>query len=272
MSVKVMSLVWDNFNRGGSEKLAMLALADWCNDQGGSLHPSIAGIAKKINTSESQARRIIHKFIDEGYLTVVANHDGGNPGQSRHYKLNIKKLSEGSTDATPSMDATPSTDATPSMDARDPLHGCARPLAPMTPEPPLTINKPSLKEKINKKENSAINRPDDIPEQIWNDFLVLRKLKKAPVTDTALNGIRKEATKAKIRIADALEICCQNGWAGFKAEWMQRQQAPPRQPSKQEMATIAARSFFKNQGERHEREVTGTAEFIEPESIVRSMD
>ena len=124
-----MSLVWDNFNRGGSEKLAMLALADWCNDQGGSLHPSIASIAKKINVSESQARRIIHGFIDSGYLSVVANHGGGNPGQSRHYKLNVEIILTPSTDATPCMDATPSTHA------RDPLHGCARPLAPMRETP-----------------------------------------------------------------------------------------------------------------------------------------
>ena len=138
MSVRVMSLVWDNFNRGGSEKLAMLALADWCNDEGGSLHPSISDVAKKICVSESQARRIIHGFINEGYLTVVANHGGGNPGQSRHYKLNVEKLK------TTCMDATPSTSATPCMDAKDPLHGCALPLAPMTPKPSLTINEPSI--------------------------------------------------------------------------------------------------------------------------------
>jgi hypothetical protein len=134
MSISVMSHVWKNYCRGGSHKLAMLALADWCNDEGGSLHPSIAGIAKKINVSESQARRIIHEFIEEGYLKVVANHLGGNPGQSRHYKLNVKKLS------IPCMGTTPSTDATPSIDARYPLHGCALPLAPTTPDSPLTTN------------------------------------------------------------------------------------------------------------------------------------
>ena len=63
MSVEVMSLVWKNYPKGGSEKLAMLALADWCNDQGGSLHPSINAIARKINVSESQARRIVHELI-----------------------------------------------------------------------------------------------------------------------------------------------------------------------------------------------------------------
>lgn len=155
-----MSLVWDNFKTGGSEKLAMLALADWCNDEGGSLHPSISGIARKINVSESQARRIVHSFIEHGYLTVIANHNGGNPGQSRHYMLNVSKLS------TPSMDATPSVHATPSMDAQDPLHGCALPLAPMTPEPSLTINKPSIVEKSEKapspkKQNKSTLFPKD---------------------------------------------------------------------------------------------------------------
>ncbi len=154
MSIKVMSLVWDNFNRGGSEKLAMLALADWCNDQGGSLYPSISGVAKKINVSESQARRIMHGFIKEGYLSVIANHMGGNPGQTRHYKLDVERLS------TPGVDATPSTSATPSMDARDPLHGCALPLAPMTPEPSLSINKHHISDKPSKSKKSFTEFPD----------------------------------------------------------------------------------------------------------------
>ena len=80
MSIRVMSLVWENFTAGGTEKLAMLALADWCNDDGGSLYPSISAIAKKINVSESQARRIVHKLIYDGYLSVIGNHAGGDPG------------------------------------------------------------------------------------------------------------------------------------------------------------------------------------------------
>ena len=97
MSIKAMTLVWENFSRGGSEKLAMLALADWCNDEGLSLHPSINGIARKINVSESQARRILHKFIDEGYLSVVGNHNGGSPGKTRQYKLHMNMLETPST-------------------------------------------------------------------------------------------------------------------------------------------------------------------------------
>jgi len=93
MSVRVMALVWENFKASGSEKLTMLALADWCDDTGGNLFPSIAGIARKINSSKSQARRIVHSFIKAGYLKIVANERGGNPGKSRHYQFDIEMLS-----------------------------------------------------------------------------------------------------------------------------------------------------------------------------------
>jgi hypothetical protein len=170
MSIKVMSLVWENFKRGGSEKLTMLALADRSDDEGGSLHPSISYIAKRINASESQARRIIHKFIDEGYLTVIANHKGGNPGKSRHYILNVHKLS------TPGASDTPFAIPTPCMDAHNPLHGCATPLAPMTPDTSLSIidtesavnhskKQPSLSSSCSSAKVKYMRRHDDIPKE-----------------------------------------------------------------------------------------------------------
>ncbi|MCW5597676.1 MAG: YdaU family protein [Nitrosomonas sp.] len=98
---------------------------------------------------------------------------------------------------------------------------------------PLT-NKPinQDKEKIIKKESSQISRPEQVNEQIWNDFLVLRKQKKAPVTQTAINGIERESIKAGITLSEAIEICCQNGWQGFKAEWLHKPQAPPSSQNK----------------------------------------
>jgi len=128
-----MSLVWDNFHRGGSEKLAMLALADWCNDSGGSLHPSVSTVARKICCSQDQARRILHKFIEEDLLSVVGNEAGGKPGMTRQYQLNIAALRAGvgasptpGTDARGGTDATTGTGASPTagMGAGDDSHGC----------------------------------------------------------------------------------------------------------------------------------------------------
>lgn len=92
MSIKVMSLVWENFPRGGSDKLVMLAMADWCNDQGGSLHPSHAAVAKKCCLSRVQAQRIIRLLEHEGWLLVVGNQYGGAPGMTKQYRLNVEKL------------------------------------------------------------------------------------------------------------------------------------------------------------------------------------
>lgn len=139
-----MSLVWDNFTRGGSDKLALLAMADWCNDQGGSLHPSVSTVAKKINRTEKQAREILHRLISEGWLAVIGNENGGNPGQSRQYQINVEKLS------TPNVDVTPPASVTPNVDVRDPSR--QRSFTPnagvslTTIEPPRTTSK-SLRRK-----------------------------------------------------------------------------------------------------------------------------
>jgi hypothetical protein len=42
MSIKLMTMVWDAFPASGSELLCMLAMADWANDDGSSLHPAFS--------------------------------------------------------------------------------------------------------------------------------------------------------------------------------------------------------------------------------------
>lgn len=80
---------------------------------------------------------------------VVANHNGGNKGSTRQYRLNIVKLAK-----TTGTDTTPRVHATPGADAQDGCHPCALPLAPMTPNTLLTVSYPSdidNQEKLNAK-------------------------------------------------------------------------------------------------------------------------
>ena len=55
-----------------------------------------------------------------------------------------------------------------------------------------------------------------------NDWLALRKSKRAAVTATAISGIAREAEKAGCSLEEALAMSCARGWTGFKAEWMTR--------------------------------------------------
>lgn len=76
------------------------------------------------------------------------------------------------------------------------------------------------KEKKSSKSKIVLDKPEDVSSnQIWIDFLALRNARHAPLTETALNIIRKEAEKADITLDQALETCCMRGWQGFKAEW-----------------------------------------------------
>lgn len=68
---------------------------------------------------------------------------------------------------------------------------------------------------------SSISKPDGVDGQVWSDWLAHRKAKKAPVTQTALDGIAREAAKANVSLQTALQTMCERGWQGFKAEWLQ---------------------------------------------------
>lgn len=68
--------------------------------------------------------------------------------------------------------------------------------------------------------NSFIKPPEGVEDLVWSDFKKLRSLKKAAITETAMNGIKREAAKANKTLNQALTICIERGWAGFKAEWV----------------------------------------------------
>lgn len=88
-------------------------------------------------------------------------------------------------------------------------------------------NTPKVKEsKVNRsKENNIFNAhqilKNDffIDEILINDFLQVRKNKKAPLTQTAWTGFVNECNKHNFNISDALKICCEKNWQTFKYEW-----------------------------------------------------
>lgn len=131
-----MAMVWESYPAGGSELLALLALADWSDDQG-LCFPSIAAIASKTRLSRSQAQRVVHGLIESGFVSVEGNAGGGAPGATRRYRIQLDRLTgsvsaTGRVDATGSlgathtgrMSATGSANATGRVDAADGSHPC----------------------------------------------------------------------------------------------------------------------------------------------------
>jgi uncharacterized protein YdaU (DUF1376 family) len=73
---------------------------------------------------------------------------------------------------------------------------------------------------IQKKPKKAALKPEGFPVELWNDFLTLRNGQKKPLTETALKGLVREATKAGWTLEQAISHCCMKGWIGFDANWV----------------------------------------------------
>ena len=76
-----------------------------------------------------------------------------------------------------------------------------------------------------------ITCPENVSESTWNDFVALRKTKKAPVTNTVIDGISKEATKLGWSLERAMQEMCTQGWQGFKADWLKPKDQKPTEPA-----------------------------------------
>lgn len=71
-----------------------------------------------------------------------------------------------------------------------------------------------------KAKRTSVCKSADVPENLWCDWIALRKQKRLPLTAQALALVQSEAAKAGKTLADVLQICLQNSWAGFRASWL----------------------------------------------------
>jgi hypothetical protein len=76
------------------------------------------------------------------------------------------------------------------------------------------------------KKATSVAPPEGVSISVWQDFLTLRKAKRAPMTQRALNGLMSEAEKAGWTLEKALEECCVRGWQAFKADWVAKKLNP----------------------------------------------
>lgn len=222
MSIKVLSAIWDLAPVSGSELLVCLALADWSNDIGQSW-PSMSAIAKKCRLSRSQARRVTHSLIEKGLLIVEKNQYGGHPGATRHYRIAVERVTA-NTDTAGSSDATARAHATGRKKQDEgvaPMH--ATDSADAT-QSVMKRNETPARKSINALATTFDAphhlRDKGVPQELIDDWLALRKQQKAPPSMTAIAGIEREATRAKVTLEDALRICCERGWRGFNAAWV----------------------------------------------------
>lgn len=123
---------------------------------------------------------------------------------------------------------------------------------------PLTNNHKPLNTKTHTQ--LALLLDKNIPESLARDWLQIRKSKKATLTETSLIATIREANKVGYSLEQAITVCCENSWAGFKAEYIQNKSSGFRSQStnqdlRKQTTEAAKQRLFGNQTEVEVKDV-----------------
>jgi len=105
-----------------------------------------------------------------------------------------------------------------------------------------------------------------VTEQIAKDWLEVRKMKRAPLTQTALDAMSREAKKSGISLVQAITICAESGWQGFKDSYYQnlnKQSLGQRPKTFQQMTEQEQKELRKKNAAEAKRMLFGDDDFIE---------
>jgi uncharacterized protein YdaU (DUF1376 family) len=83
---------------------------------------------------------------------------------------------------------------------------------------PITINHKPERE----KKATVVACPLTVEQQVWSDWLQIRKAKGLPMTETAWSQIQNEFRKSNLSDQQGIEYCCLSNWAAFKTAWYEK--------------------------------------------------
>ena len=197
MSMRLMAQAMSIKVGNPLRKLVLIKLADNANDDG-ICFPSYQYIADVCEISKASARTHIDALIEMGFISKKArkNKDGSS---SNLYILHLGKGMPADSTGMPA-------DSTGGMPADSTItyH---------------SINQSSNLKKTKQKSAVVLLAEFGIGGQLADDFIAHRKSKKATITETVLKGYQREADKAGIALAEAIEISIIRNWQGFNANW-----------------------------------------------------
>lgn len=91
MSIAVMSRLFKAQLGSPSRKMLAIRLADFADDDGRGIWPTVGRLALETELSERTVQRLLRDFVDEGLLIVIAE-GGGRPGQATRYDFDMRAL------------------------------------------------------------------------------------------------------------------------------------------------------------------------------------
>ena len=205
MSMRLMVQAMNCEVGNPARKLVLLKLADNANDDG-ICFPSYQYIADKCEMTRRSAISHIEYLIKMGLVSKKErkNKDGSI---SNLYFLHLEQGSENFALGGENI----------SLGSENFALGGSENISPRTSHSLEPVNEP--KKTTQKSESEILLEQFGISGQLAKDFTTHRKAKKAPITETVMNGFLREANKAGLSVAESVAISIERNWQGFKATW-----------------------------------------------------
>jgi hypothetical protein len=207
MSVKVMSWVWEQGPGDATMKLVLLALADIADDEG-KCWPSVVRVAQRGCMSERNARRIIRKLEEGGWLQVE-QHPGRNKTNTYWIAKPDKALSA-LTDCPPGQ-----------MEQENRTNSAQKPDKALSAKPSRTIKEPS--EDISERDQVRLCLEAWASPDAVSSFIAYRRKKKGGAL--TITAAKRMATHLKAIFnaggdpSDALGLAEERNWQTVEADW-----------------------------------------------------
>ncbi len=172
------------------------------------------------------------KLTDAGWVNVRADReiDAMRDKQQKQRDKAFKRWQK------PQQDAGNATaedrDATADATARKTTADALPPTPTPTPtpkeeiHPPATLVPPAVAGNESPKPLTGQDLiAEGVEPKVAADWLLIRRAKKAPLTQTAWDGVKREAAAAGLTPGQAVKTAVESGWQVFKADWMARANA-----------------------------------------------
>lgn len=214
MSWHVISDVYKAKLGSPTRKAIAAKLADWADDDGGSIFPSVKRIAEETETSVRTVQYVLREFVAEGLLVVVKE-GGHGPGSTTEYRMSINYLS--SLPRTKESNEAKGATVAP---IRKPLRvqPAAKRVQPTTkkgaPVAPDSSVEPSILERERAREMFCLPMDWRLPDA-WRSWA----LKEAP---EHAHLIENDAKKFRAHWRGKARVCSEAEWEGEWQKWWLR--------------------------------------------------
>jgi biotin operon repressor len=176
------------------QKLVLLMLANCCNHHTGQCNPKIKTLAAECGMSETACKNAIKALSDAGHVKIIPEfHLGVQLPNS--YELTMGGVSD-----------------TRGVGRQTPGGG--------SPDAPGVGRQTPTNEPTYLNQELKLLLDAGVDTNVAQDWLRIRKAKKAPLTETAWEGVKREAAAAGMTAAQAVKHATENNWQGFRAAWL----------------------------------------------------